>query len=291
MVKQNYGSQNQSQDRNTSAQGGGPTPQHPGHATPILAVAALFAPPMAPILGPGGHAPPMFYDSCPVQQGVRANVARDMIPLLNGMPQAYSPSSNIPVLLAGGPKTNSGMEAYMAQVPEQYARHSLHQRQLPHGFGRGGPIAKGRGRGGLSGHNGRKGSLGLHRGGYNGDMSRQAPPSHQPIVHPIPPLLHRRDSSSRQEVHTPTTPAHGIERFPDYIDIGYDVGANSSIKEMCFKKTIGADVEDMTTLWVGNIPKGTTAEDLREFIAAQVPVNKIGDVQFEDRVVAWTFVQ
>jgi hypothetical protein len=112
----------------------------------------------------------------------------------------------------------------------------------------------------------------------------------QPHIETVPPLR-RRQESLTQENHIPRSQSRELERFPDFIDS--TLAANLALPEgeRCYKKVIGPDAEDVTTLWVGNINKGTSEQDLKALIEREVPVTKIRDFDFDNRALAWTFVE
>lgn len=160
---------------------------------------------------------------------------------------------------------NSPMQDYLARSQMQYSEQVQNQR------GGGAVGSRGRGRGNMN--NGRKGSF--NRGGYGGNMGRHTS-MNVPPTEPIPPRPHQ-DS---------------FERFPDFQPIE---ARPKTEREMCTKKHIGPDVEDMTTLWFGNLARGGSPEALQALIQTKVVVSNVkpfshggpkGDHEF-----GWAFVE
>jgi hypothetical protein len=212
------------------------------------------------------------------------------------MPQGY-PNFKIPVQRADGRGIAPNAEGFIQQPQGTY--NNVNQ-PVNYGYGRGGMTTKG-GRGGrggrssMSGHNlnGRNEYLGSSKGDLNGNMTRESS-----FNVPAPRFL-RQDGSHNNENHGLLAFTQGTERFPEYIDRGYVAPDRGYIprddllpNEKCFKKSIGSDVETMTSLWIGSIAPGTTVEHLRKMLEEKVTVSYIKDLEADERSVAlWTFAE
>lgn len=81
--------------------------------------------------------------------------------------------------------------------------------------------------------------------------------------------------------------------FPSYRDemldpIGLPEGAQ------CESRHIGPDAEDVVTLWIANIPRDTTTEQLRAAIETKMPVAEVREITFDAKAnynLGWTFVK
>lgn len=81
--------------------------------------------------------------------------------------------------------------------------------------------------------------------------------------------------------------------FPSYRDemldpVGLPEGAQ------CESRHIGPDAEDVVTLWIANIPRDTTTEQLRAAIETKMPVAEVREITFDAKAnynLGWTFVK
>jgi hypothetical protein len=251
---------------------------------------------IVPTVIPGGRRPQMLYDPsmhAMIPQGAPPGFAPDVV---MHMPQGYA-NFKIPVQPLNGRGISPSAEGFMQQSQSSYVGVN----QPPNfRYGRGGMGSKG-GRGNRGGRHSVSGNnlnvcrehLGSSRGAFNGLLIRQTSfktsPSH----------LDRRDGSYEHESHKLPVLPHSTERFPDYIDRGYVEPDSGYIphdelpfNEKCFKKSIGSDVETMTSLWIGSIAPGTTVDYLRKMLEEKVTVSYIRDLEADERSIAsWTFAE
>jgi hypothetical protein len=278
-----------------------PHMQHSNLAFPLVSPVPLSLG-MVPVMGPGGPMQPMIYGPSKPQHGMPPNMPAEGT-IYPGVPPQPYPNFKIPIPPHGGRGMHIGAEAYMRHPQNQYGSFNSAGN---HGFGRGG-MGPGRGRGGRGGRNsmsgnnyhGRREPVAPSRVEFNdnGSMSRDASFS-IPSIPPVP-RAERRNSTHERENRKPTGLIQGTERFPEYTEHGYVPfestyvpHANLPPSEQCLRKSIGADVETMTSLWVGNVALGTTIDMLRTLFEEKLSVGFIKDFQRDGRSDAsWTFVE
>jgi hypothetical protein len=253
---------------------------------------------MVQIMGRGTPRQHMLYEPslhAMIPQGISPNMSPAVYPA--GMSQGFS-HFRIPVHSAGGHGVPPGIEGPIQQPHSQYnGFHQPPNYRYNHGSmaSRGG---RGRGRGSMSGnyatgnYGGRKQSMGTGRGSLTANMSRDNAPN-------IPHSEGRREVSYDLENRKPSALPHGTERFPEYNDRDYVPLEHSDVPldalspgKKCFKKSIGPDVETMTSLWIGNIPLSTTITNLRKILEEKVTTCDIKPLQTGEKANAsWTFFE
>jgi hypothetical protein len=230
---------------------------------------------------------PMLYDPNIAPRGSRSVPAQE--PMLYGHGPHFR-QFNHPAQSPYGPSRQLAGPAgrFVPQGQDMGSRNPRQPQQAYSGGMRGRP-RKQSGRGTFTTYGGRKNSMpsSMDRP-FLGNVDKSIPSG--PIAEHIPHMP-RRDSLSVRENVKPGMSADEVERFPDFDVIGV-LEPNLPLKQQCHKKYIGEDVENMHTLWIGNISKGTPDEILKDLIEQLVPVKMVRPIQNEDvRHYCWTFVE
>lgn len=166
----------------------------------------------------------------------------------------------------------------------QYVENSRHnnrgRKQSRGGRGGGGGGGAGRG-GGMQSYDGGRGqSFHAIDRPFQGNTHDSMPP---------PSSLERAHRDSFSHAMPQET-----ERFPDFHDHQEPFNIDNIPRELqCLRKFIGSDVEDMDSLWIGNIPHGTSEHMIQSLIEEKVNVAVVNVKPVlvdANKAVGWTIV-
>lgn len=109
---------------------------------------------------------------------------------------------------------------------------------------------------------------------------------------PAPPV--ERAERAHRESFSHARP-QDTERFPDFHEQQQESFNIDNIPRelQCLRKFIGSDVEDMDSIWIGNIPHGTSDEMIQSLIEGEVNVAVVNVKPVlvdANKAVGWTIV-
>ncbi|RDI86679.1 hypothetical protein Vi05172_g3528 [Venturia inaequalis] len=232
----------------------------------------------------------------PHSVGMSMSMHPSGLPMSPMQPICYDPNMARPMVEHGGmlydpnqPNPAQNRQDFSRPQPRnqhanygQYVENSRHsQNNRGRKQSRGGRGGGGGGRGGMQSYDGgRRQSVHAVDRASQGNMHDSMPP---------PPPVERAHRESFSNARPQET-----ERFPDFHEQQESFNIDNIPRELrCLRKFIGSDVEDMDSLWIGNIPHGTSDQMIQSLIEGEVNVAVVGvkPVIFDaNKAVGWTIV-
>ncbi|QDS69862.1 hypothetical protein FKW77_000404 [Venturia effusa] len=248
----------------------GPPPPSMGMGVPIHSPGLQMSP-MQPMQ-------PVYFDHGMVPPGARLVEPGGGGTLYD--PNQHHPAQNRQELGRSAPRNSSSN--YSGYVDNSRNNNNNNYRGRKQSRGRGGG---GRGGGMPSYDGGRRQSFHVVDRPVASNMHM-----HEPMMPPPPHPAERSHRESFSHAKSQET-----ERFPDFHQEQQEPFSIDNIPRelQCLRKFIGSDVEDMDSLWIGNIPHGTSDHTIQSLIEenVHVPVVMVKPVMTDaSKTVGWTIV-